>query len=194
MKKSHVRIAVLALVVAAGALGAGAVAFARQGSPAISPRHQTSLPRSTPSPASVAPLACSSSGLQASLEGTEGAAGTIRSVWRLQNVAGRPCRSFGYPALAVHGTGGWVDLQMHQGGFADIDAAPRHLVVGPGRSMSFATYWSDATTDQGSCTQFDQVRVTLPGDGGSSTISASGCVTTTSPVDVGPVATKAPSL
>jgi hypothetical protein len=130
--------------------------------------------------------------MQVSVQGTEGAAGTIRYVWRAKNVSGQSCRSFGYPGMDVHGTGGWLDLQVHRGGFFDINQAPQHIVVAPGHSLYFISYWSDVTTNKGPCTQFDRVKVTLPDNFVSNVVSATGCLNPDS-VDVGPVTTTVPA-
>ena len=130
--------------------------------------------------------------MQVSIEGTEGAAGTIRYVWRAQNLSGKPCRSFGYLGMDVRGTGGWLDLQVHRGGFLDISQTPRHILVAPGHSLYFVSYWSDVTTNDGSCTQFDRVKVTLPDNHVSTVLSVTGCLTPDS-VDVGPAMTSVPA-
>ena len=129
--------------------------------------------------------------MHVSVEGTEGAAGTIRYVWRAQNISAKPCKSFGYPGMDVHGTRGWLDLQVHRGGFPDINQAAKHIVVAPGHSLYFVSYWSDVTTTT-PCTQFDQMRVTLPDNRIPNEVSATGCLNLDS-VDVGPVTTTAPS-
>ena len=64
----------------------------------------------------------------------------------------------------------------------------KHIVVAPGHSLYFVSYWSDVTTNAGSCTQFDRVKVTLPDNYVSNVISATGCLNPDS-VDVGPVTT-----
>jgi len=130
--------------------------------------------------------------MQVSVEGTEGAAGTIRYVWRAKNVSGKACRSFGYPGMEVHGTRGWLDLQVHRGGFPDINQAPQHILVAPGHSLYFVSYWSDVTTNARSCAQFDRVKVTLPDNYVSNVLSATGCLNPDS-VDVGPVTTSVPA-
>ena len=64
----------------------------------------------------------------------------------------------------------------------------KHIVVAPGHSLYFVSYWSDVTTNAGSCTQFDRVKVTLPDNYVSNVLSATGCLNPDS-VDVGPVTT-----
>jgi Protein of unknown function (DUF4232) len=182
--------AALAVLIVLGALAVTTVAFARQGNPAT--RGSRGEPPAThTSPAATPPSisACSGTGMKISVEGTEGAAGTIRTLWRAQNVSGRPCRSSGYPAMDVHGSDGWLGVEVQHGGYADISETPRRVVVAPGHSLFFVSYWSDVTTDSGSCTEFDQARVILPGDSRPIVIASTGCLTPES-VRVGPVTAK----
>ena len=195
VRERHRRVgtAALALVIAAGGIGVAALALRHQGGP-VTPGHTPSpSPIHSPSPSTSppGPTLCSSAGMQVSV-GSGGAAGTIKSVWRAKNVSGSPCTSFGYPGMAIHGPSGWVNLQLHHGGFADINGTPQHILVRPGKSLYFVSYWSDVTTTTG-CTQFDQARVTLPGNRAPNVITTSGCLNPDS-VDVGPVTATAPSL
>src|SRR2546425_4129185 len=183
----------LALAIAAVGFGVARVAFAHQGASVVSVTHRSSDSLSpSPSPSPAPPALCSNTGMQVSVQGTEGAAGTIRYVWRAKNISSTSCRSFGYPGMDVHGTGGWLDLQVHRGGFLDINQAPRHIVVAPGHSLYFISYWSDVTTNKGPCTKFDKVKVTLPDNFVSNVVSATGCLNPDS-VDVGPVRTTVPA-
>ncbi len=192
-RRRRVGTAALALVIAGAGIGVAAVALRHQETPVVPGHTPSPSPIHSPSPTSSPGqlVLCSNTGMQVSLESTGGAAGTIRSVWRAQNVSGAPCRSFGYPGMDVHGPSGWLNLQVHRGGFADINGTPKHIVVRPGKSLYFVSYWSDVTTTTG-CTQFDQVKVTLPDNFVSNVISASGCLTPDS-VDVGPVTTTVPA-
>lgn len=195
-RRRRMGIAGLAAVLAVGGIGVARAALAHQGTSVVPAAYRGTRSPSASAPpssrsSSTAPALCSSSGMKVSLEGTEGAAGTIRSVWRAQNISGKPCRSFGYPGMDVHGTGGWLGLQVHQGGFPDISQAPRHIVVPRGHSLYFVSYWSDVTTNA-PCTQFDQAKVTLPDARVSSVLSAMGCLNPDS-VDVGPVTTSVPA-
>ncbi len=116
----------------------------------------------------------------------QGAAGTIRTVWKMTNTSSAPCHSFGYPGMDFHASSGWLNEQVHRGGFPDIDGSPTTVVIQPGQSLFFVSYWSDVTTGGGSCRSFDRVKVTLPDNTVSSQIAATGCVTPGS-VNVGPV-------
>ena len=119
----------------------------------------------------------------------DGAAGTISTVWRVTNRAPASCRSFGYPGMDFHASSGWLDVQVHRGGFPNISKPPRPVVLQPGQSLYFVTYWNDVTTNAGSCTRFDRVKVTLPDNVVSAELASSGCLNPNS-VDVGPVMTR----
>lgn len=165
------------------------------GATACANDHASVIPSNHPgtsSPSgSTTPALCT--GMRVSVESMEGAAGTIRWVWRAQNISGTPCTSFGYPGLDVHGPAGWLNLQVHRGGLIDINDTPQHIVVAPGRSLYFVSYWSDVTsTNESLCTQFDQVKVTLPENDDSNVLSAMGCLSPDS-VRVGPVTTSVPT-
>jgi Domain of unknown function (DUF4232) len=187
-RRRRVGTAALALVIAAGGIGVAAVALRHQETPVV-PGHSPT-PSPIHSPSTGGPALCSTAGMQVSVKST-GAAGTIRSVWQAKNVSGAPCSSFGYPGMDVHAPSGWLNLQVHRGGFADINGAPKHILVEAGGSLYFVSYWSDVTTTTG-CTQFDQAKVTLPDNRVSNVVSATGCLNPDS-VDVGPVTTTAPS-
>jgi len=122
----------------------------------------------------------------------EGAAGTIRTVWRVRNTAQKPCRSFGYPGMDFHASSGWLNVHVHRGGFSDINEPPARVVVLPGHSLYFVSYWNDVTTSAGPCREFDRVKVTLPNNFVPAKLASSGCLNPRS-VDVGPVVKTRPS-
>jgi hypothetical protein len=122
----------------------------------------------------------------------EGAAGTIRTIWRVTNNASTPCRSFGYPGMDFHASSGWLDVEVHRGGFANINRAPAPVVLDPGESMYFVSFWADADTQSGPCQQFDRVKVTLPDNFSSARVTSTGCVDP-GLVNVGPVSTSRPA-
>jgi hypothetical protein len=135
---------------------------------------------------------CSAGTTAVVLGSQQGAAGTIRTVWRIENTGSSPCRSFGYPGMDFHLSSGWADARVHRGGFADINAKPADIVVRPGRSFYFVSYWSDVTTESGPCQGFDRIKVTLPDNFNSARVSSSGCVNTDR-VYVGPVTKTRPA-
>lgn len=167
--------------------------------PSSAPNQQTTptaqpAPTATPTPTptqpspTVAALSpCRLSALTPAVASTEGAAGTQRWVFTLTNPAATPCTVDGYPTLQFHSAGGWLSPTMAHGGYADINGAPQPRTVAPGKSATLTAYWSDVTTSAGSCQQFDQVRISLPGDPTTATLTGSGCVSP-SQVEVGPVA------
>jgi hypothetical protein len=190
-------ISALAVVsIVAGCSGAGAreagpvppaPASTRRGSTATEPTSSTSTITSAPAIA-----LCADRAAAVTVKSQEGAAGTIRTVWRVTNSAQGPCRSFGYPGMDFHAPSGWLDVQVHRGGFPNINQPPAPVVLRPGQSLYFVTYWNDVTTGAGSCKQFDQVKVTLPDNVVSAELASSGCLNPNS-VDVGPVTTRLPS-
>ena len=157
------------------------------------PSHTTPSPSPSASPsssASAAATVCGPPSMVLTVDSSGGAAGTLNTVWRVTNNAAVPCTSFGYPAMDFHAASGWLSVQVQHGGFPNINAPPAQVLVQPGGSAFFGSYWSDATTQQGPCTQFDRVRVTLPGATTSVEFATSGCLAPGS-VRVGPI-TKAP--
>ena len=116
----------------------------------------------------------------------EGAAGTIMTTWRVRNTSSKPCRSFGYPGMDFHAANGWLDVQVHRGGIDMINQPPAQVVLEPGKSLYFVSFWGDVDTDAGPCTQFDRVKVTLPDNFTSAQVDSSGCVDP-GLVEVGPV-------
>jgi hypothetical protein len=145
----------------------------------------------TQSSASTTPR-CSAGTTAVILASQQGAAGTIRTVWRIKNTSSSSCRSFGYPGMDFRLSTGWADVRVHRGGFADINETPSGIVVSPGRSFYFVSYWSDVTTDKGPCQEFDRIKVTLPDNFASARVSASGCVNPDR-VYVGPVTNTRPA-
>jgi hypothetical protein len=134
---------------------------------------------------------CSDQTAVVTVVSTEGAAGTISTLWRVTNTAQTACRSYGYPGMDFHTASGWLSVPVHRGGFPNINQRPTSIVVPPGMSLYFRSYWGDATTQAGPCQQFDRVRVTQPDNRVSAEVASSGCVNPDS-VDVGPV-TRTPS-
>jgi hypothetical protein len=159
------------------------------------PSHPATSPSPSPSPspsASASAAVCGPSSVVVTAEPTGGAAGTINTVWRVTNHGTAPCTAFGYPTMDAHGSNGWLNLQVQHGGHPNINEPPATVVVRPGGSAYFGSYWSDATTQQGSCTQFDRVRVTLPGASAPVEVATSGCLDPGS-VMVGPVTNTPPT-
>jgi hypothetical protein len=142
-----------------------------------------SVPRITP---------CSGDSAVVTASPLGGAAGTISTLWRVTNTAATPCRARGYPGMDFHTSSGWLSVKIHRGGFPNINQPPKSIVVPAGQSLYFVSYWNDAPTDAGPCQQFDRARVTLPDNGVSVEVAASGCLNPLT-VDVGPVTGTPPS-
>jgi hypothetical protein len=121
-----------------------------------------------------------------------GAAGTIMTTWRVTNTSSDACRSFGYPGMDFHAANGWLDVQVHRGGIDMINQPPAPVVLEPGKSLYFVSFWGDVDTDAGPCKQFDRVKVTLPDNFTSARVDSSGCVDP-GLVEVGPVTDAPPS-
>lgn len=157
----------------------------RQTTPTAQPS-PTATPASQPTSTVAAVSACRLATLTPAVASTEGAAGTLRWVITLRNSSASPCTVDGYPTLQFHAASGWLSPTMVHGGYADINGAPQTRTVAPGKSATLTAYWSDATTSAGGCQQFDQIRISLPGDPTSATLSGTGCVSPTK-VEVGPI-------
>jgi hypothetical protein len=192
MTKAPLALLLAALLVAGcdgnGAQEAGPVPTSPATEPAAT-NGATTTSQSTGSATQVsAPLAprCSAGATAVILASQQGAAGTIRTVWRVENTSSSSCRSFGYPGMDFRVSSGWADVHVHRGGFADVNEAPSGIVVRPGASFFFVSYWSDVTTNTGPCRQFDRIKVTLPDNFSSARVSTSGCVNVDR-VYVGPV-------
>ena len=154
-------------------------------SSAVTTAPTTSRSAGTTASAPTPPL-CSDRAAAIKVASQQGAAGTIRTLWRVRNTAQSSCRSFGYPGMDFHASNGWLDVRVHRGGFADINQPPAPIVLRSGQSLYFVSYWSDVTTNAGSCKQFDRVKVTLPDNFVSAKLASSGCLDPGS-VHVGPV-------
>lgn len=94
--------------------------------------------------------------------------------------------------MDFHSSSGWLGVHVHRGGFADISQPPASVVVDPGHSLYFVSYWNDVGTNAGPCTEFDRVKVTQPDNFVPVKLASSGCVNPRS-VDVGPVTSSPPS-
>ena len=138
-----------------------------------------------------APL-CKDKNADVKVESQEGAAGTIATTWRVTNTSSETCRSFGYPGMDFHAASGWLDVQVQRGGVDMINQPPEPVALEPGQSLYFVSTWGDVDTQEGPCTQFDRVKVTLPDNYASAEKRAIGCLDPES-VRVGPVTDSQPS-
>jgi hypothetical protein len=139
------------------------------------------------------PPLCSDQAAKVKVQAQQGAAGTIGTTWRVKNTSGQTCRSFGYPGMDFHAASGWLDVRVHRGGsLPGTDQPPARVVLDPGESLYFVSYWSDVDTDAGPCKEFDRVKVTLPDNFKSVEVPSTGCLNPKS-VRVGPVMSTPPS-
>jgi hypothetical protein len=137
---------------------------------------------------------CASATSAIKVETQEGAAGTIRTVWRIKNTSGAECRSFGYPGMDFRSSSVWEDVHVHRGGgYRDTTEPPSRVVMPAGGSLYFVSYWTDVTDQAGACRDFDRVKITLPDNFHSKQVALSGCVNPDR-VSVGPVVASPPSL
>jgi Protein of unknown function (DUF4232) len=146
---------------------------------------------STASTSSTPPL-CSEKTAKVQVSSQQGAAGTIGTVWRVENRSASACRSFGYPGMDFHTADGWLDVHVQRGGVAIVNDAPSSVLVQPGDSLYFMSLWGTVDTNAGPCKRFDRVKVTLPDNFTSARVAASGCLDPDL-VRVGPVRSTPPA-
>lgn len=175
----RVQAATLVVAVLAG-VGGGTYALARAFGAGSAPVPVHTGPSPTPSITAVVALCTGGTATLREAAIPDHAAGTTRTLWRVTNTAAAPCRSFGFPVVAVHTASGWRAIDAHQGGFPDIERQPTSLVAPPKGSLYFATYWNDVTSSEGPCVQFDRIRVTLPDDRTPVEAAVSDCMNPTS--------------
>ena len=178
-----------------GAQEAGPVPTSSQGSESTSST-STNDGASNAAATSNAPSTplCASATSAIDIQSQEGAAGTIRTVWRIRNTSGAECRSFGYPGMDFRSAGVWEDVHVHRGGGnRDTTEPPSRILVPAGGSLYFVSYWTDVTDQSGACENFDRVKITLPDNFHSKQVASSGCVNLDR-VSVGPVVASPPSL
>jgi Protein of unknown function (DUF4232) len=161
-----------------------------------SPAETTTTPETTTTSGSTStgsstPL-CSDQAVRVKVDSQQGAAGTIGTIWRVTNTSSETCRSIGYPGMDFRAASGWLDVQVHRGGsLPNIGTQPARIVLEPGESLYFVSYWSDVDTDAGPCQEFDRVKVTLPDNFRSVRVAETGCLDPGS-VRVGPVLASRP--
>jgi Protein of unknown function (DUF4232) len=178
-----------------GAQEAGPVPTTSQGSGSTGAT-STSEGASNAAATSTAPSTplCASMTSAIKAQSQEGAAGTIRTVWRVKNMSGATCRSFGYPGMDFRSAGTWQDVRVHRGGgYRDTEEPSTRVVVPPDGSFYFVSYWNDVTDQSGPCKDFDRVKITLPDNFHSKQVASTGCVNLDR-VSVGPVVASPPSL
>jgi hypothetical protein len=199
MTKAMTVVLALTLVLAGcggGAKEAGPVPTGTSSEPTItSPAtsEETTTESSGSTSTSTSPPLCSDQAVKVKVLSQQGAAGTIGTAWRVENTSAEDCRSFGYPGMDFHTASGWLDVRVHRGAsLPGADQPPARVVLAPGDSLYFVSYWSDVDTNAGPCKEFDRVKVTLPDNFESVELAAQGCLNPKS-VRVGPVLSAPPS-
>jgi hypothetical protein len=176
-----------------GAQDAGPVPTGTSSEPAASTSEETTTANTGSTSTTTSPPLCSDQAVKVKVVSQQGAAGTIGTTWRMKNTSPEDCRSVGYPGMDFHTADGWLDVQVQRGGsLPNIDQPPARVVVTPGGSLYFVSYWSDVDTDASPCKEFDRVKVTLPDNFESVELAAQGCLNPKS-VRVGPVLAERPA-
>jgi len=122
----------------------------------------------TPSTTSTLPSNyCQVSDLHASVEGTEGAAGTIEVTFRLTNLSPSTCVFWGYPGALMLGKGGaplTTDV-IRGGSLSFLDIPVTTVSVAVGSSAYFNVGYSDVVTGgETSCPTSQSLEITPPND------------------------------
>jgi hypothetical protein len=110
---------------------------------------------------------CQVSGLHASVEGTQGAAGTIEVTFRLTNSSPSTCVMWGYPGALMLGQGGTpITTVVKRGGsLSFLNISVTTVSVPAGGSGFFNLGYSDVTTgDESSCPTSKSLEITPPND------------------------------
>jgi len=194
IKAVAVAIALAALVAGCGggAKEAGPVPTAKQSHSSVTAGGSGTASGSTATGTPAPPL-CEDDSTTVEVASQGGAAGTIMTTWRVTNTSASACRSFGYPGMDFHAaTGSWLGVEVHRGGVDIINQTPASVVLDPGHSFYFVSLWGDVDTQNGPCTQFDRIKVTLPDNFASTRVDSKGCVDP-GLVRVGPVTDVPPS-
>jgi len=129
---------------ACGAVGASSSSVSTAASTASRPA-QANANQATESSALVA-TRCSSSQLELSYAGTQGATGHLEATFRLRNVSPRNCTLRGYPGAELLNAAGHTiptHLERGHGFFPDTLLVPRQVLLKPGTSAQFGLGFAD---------------------------------------------------
>lgn len=107
--------------------------------------------------ATAAPPLCSSSDIAASILGTEGAAGTIRTRVGLVNISKHRCALPAYPLLTFGAHGDLYHVALTHAGTAGTP-----LNVSPGNAATLILQWSNVDGAAGPCTKVADMYVNFP--------------------------------
>src|SRR5437879_1588395 len=97
------------------------------------------------SPVPAGPGRCHTGGVQISVAGAQGAAGTIVDTFRVANTQTSACTLYGYVGmLMLDGSGGSMPTRVvRNGGIWSTEAGPSQFLLQPGTAASFRAAWSD---------------------------------------------------
>lgn len=110
---------------------------------------------------------CQVSDLHSSVEGTEGAAGTIEVTFSLTNISPNTCVFWGYPGgLMLSSSGTPLPTVVHRGGdLSFLNVAVATVTVPAGQSAWFNLGYSDVPVDgETSCPTSASFEITPPND------------------------------
>lgn len=124
--------------------------------------------------AAAAPPRCANSVLGLRPGPTDGAAGTLESVFVFRNAGRATCILGGYPGMAFISASGKVLANRVTRGssVAFHDPGPRTITLRPGATASYSLAWNDAQTSP--CPTTARVLVTPPGSRASITMRTPG--------------------
>jgi hypothetical protein len=114
--------------------------------------------------------------LHASIEGTQGAAGTIEVTFSLTNTSPSTCALYGYPGAQLLGPGrAFLPTFVKRGGALSFLQVPESTVdIAPGTSGYFNLGYSDVVSGgETSCPTSSFIEITPPNDTQQLTIPAS---------------------
>lgn len=137
--------------------------------PASTTIASTTTTTAAPAPTTTSTLPtnyCQVSDLHASVEGTQGAAGTIEVTFRLTNVSPSTCVMWGYPGALLLGHGGApLPTVVKRGGslsFLNISVTTTSVVAGG--SAYFNMGYTDVPGGGPSCSNSSSLEITPPND------------------------------
>ncbi|HXW33712.1 MAG TPA: DUF4232 domain-containing protein [Acidimicrobiales bacterium] len=129
---------------------------------------------STTSSTAAGTVRCVSSGLAASLQGSQGGAGTFELTFALKNTTSSPCVTGGYPGLLLVDSSG-KDLQtttVRGGPLSFENVTPLAITVPAGGTFWFNVGYSDVPTGTESvCPTAASIQIIPPNDTGHLVVS-----------------------
>ena len=136
----------------------------------------TAAPTTTVAPTTTAagiPM-CLTNDLTVTTQGSQGAAGTISTVFKMTNKSGRQCELNGYPGIAAQYQDGKEAPTTAERGTGPVSKTwpgPSRVVIQNGGSGYFVMDYSDVPTGTGTCAQFPNTAVTPPNNKTSASVA-----------------------